>query len=122
MILTMIFYYTLSNEKYFSDGLFSYYSLCHYMRAWIRVLVRPVAMNTWRGWRESPHYKAQARPGLVRTVGLCAQRRVALMPRVIATAARDALSKDPRETAARFERPAKEYITKQLILYNVIRE
>ena len=40
-------------------------------------------------------------PGLVRTVGPCAQRRVALMPRAIATA-RDALS------IARFERPAKQ--------------
>ena len=45
--------------------------------------------------------------GLVRTVGPCAQRRVALMPRAIATA-RDALSNDWRESAARFERPAKQ--------------
>ena len=45
--------------------------------------------------------------GLVRTVGPCAQRRVALMPRAIATA-RDALSNDRRESAARFERPAKQ--------------
>ena len=37
--------------------------------------VRPVAMNAWRGRRESPHYKAQARPGLVRTVGPCAQKK-----------------------------------------------
>ena len=44
--------------------------------------------------------------GLVRTVGPCAQRRVALMPRAIATA-RDALSNDRRKSAARFERPAK---------------
>ena len=44
---------------------------------------------------------------LVRTVGPCAQRRVALMPRAIATA-RDALSNDRRESAARFERPAKQ--------------
>ena len=45
--------------------------------------------------------------GLVRTVGPCAQRRVALiiMPRAIATA-RDALSNERRESAARFERPA----------------
>ena len=47
--------------------------------------------------------------GLVRTVGPCAQRRVApaLMPRAIATA-RDAFcrSNDRRESAARFERSA----------------
>ena len=45
--------------------------------------------------------------GLVRTVGLCAQRRVALMPRAIATA-RDALSNDQCESAARFKKPAKQ--------------
>ena len=45
--------------------------------------------------------------GLVRTVEPCAQRRVALMPRAIATA-REAFcrSNDRRESAARFERPA----------------
>ena len=43
--------------------------------------------------------------GLVRTVGPCAQRRVALMPRAIATA-RDALSNNQYESAACFERPA----------------
>ena len=43
--------------------------------------------------------------GLVRTVGPCAQRRVALMPRAIATA-RDALLNKWRESAVRFERPA----------------
>ena len=42
--------------------------------------------------------------GLVRTVGPCAQSRV---PRAIATA-RDALSNDQRESAMRFERPAKQ--------------
>ena len=48
------------------------------------------------------------RAGLVRTVEPCAQRRVALMPRGIATA-RDALSNDRwRESAARFEKPAKQ--------------
>ena len=45
--------------------------------------------------------------GLVRTVGPCAQRRVALMPWAIATA-RDALSNDRRESAVLFERPAKQ--------------
>ena len=45
--------------------------------------------------------------GLVRTLEPCAQRRVVLMPRAIATA-RDAFcqSNDRRESAARFERPA----------------
>ena len=34
--------YTIYNEKYFSDGHFSYTcSPCHYMRAWIRVLDAP---------------------------------------------------------------------------------
>ena len=45
--------------------------------------------------------------GLVRTVGPCAQRRVALMPRAIATA-RDALTNDRRKSSARFEKPAKQ--------------
>ena len=45
--------------------------------------------------------------GLIRTVGSCAQRRVALMPQVIATA-RDALSNDWCESAMRFKRPAKQ--------------
>ena len=49
--------------------------------------MRPVAMNSRRGQRESPHLGS----GLVRTVGPCAQIRVALMPRAIATA-REALS------------------------------
>ena len=33
--------YTIYNEKYFSERQFSYNSLCHYMRAWIRVLDVP---------------------------------------------------------------------------------
>ena len=67
------------------------------MRAWIRVLDAP-------GCYERAALQGS---GLVRTVGPCAQRRVALMPRAIATA-RDALSNDQRESAARFERPAKQ--------------
>ena len=43
--------------------------------------------------------------GLVRTVGSCVRRRVALMPQAIATA-RDVLN-DWHESAVRFERPAK---------------
>ena len=67
------------------------------MRAWIHVLDAPGC------------YERAALQGsrLVRTVGPCAQRRVALMPRAIATA-RDALSNDRRESAARFEKPAKQ--------------
>ena len=59
--------------------------------------MRPVAMN-------EPHYKAQDWSELL---GPCAQRRVALIPRAIATA-RDALLNDRRESAARFEKPAKQ--------------
>ena len=44
--------------------------------------------------------------GLVKTVGPCAQSKA---PRVIATA-RDALSNDQHESAARFERPAKQVL------------
>ena len=47
--------------------------------------------------------------GLVRTVGPCAQRRMALMPRAIATA-RDTLSSDRCESATRFEKPAKQVL------------
>ena len=56
--------YTIYNEKYFSDGHFSYYSPCHYMRAWIRVLDAP-------GCYERAALQGS---GLVRTVGPCAQR------------------------------------------------
>ena len=63
------------------------------MRAWIRVLDAP-------GCYERATLQSS---GLVRTVGPCAQRRVALMPRAIATA-RDALSNDRRESpVATFE-------------------
>ena len=58
------------------------------MRAWIRVLDAPGCYEcAARAERKS----ALQGSGLVRTVGPCAQRRVALMPRAIATA-RDALS------------------------------
>ena len=65
------------------------------MRAWIRVLDAPSCYER----------AALQGSGLVRTVGPCAQRRVALMPRAIATA-RDALSNDWRESATCFKRPA----------------
>ena len=67
------------------------------MRAWIRVLDAP-------GCYERAALQGS---GLVRTVGPCAQRRVALIPRAIATA-RDALLNDQCESAARFEKPAKQ--------------
>ena len=95
----------ICNEKYFSDSHFSY-SLCHYMRAWIRVLDVPGCYER-AAWVERNSVLQGS--GLVRTVGLCAQRRVALMPRAIATA-RDALSNDWHESATRFERPAKQVL------------
>ena len=77
--------HTIYNEKYFSDDHFSYIV---YMRAWICVLDAPGCYEcAVRAERNS----ALQGSGLVRTVGPCAQRRVALMPRTIATA-RDALS------------------------------
>ena len=88
----IVVYYTNIQRKYFSDGHFSYniiLSPCYYMRTWIRVLDVP-------GCYERAALQGS---GLVRTVGPCAQRRVALMPRAIATA-RDALSNDRRESAA----------------------
>ena len=44
--------------------------------------------------------------GLVRTVGPCAQRRVALTPQAIARA----LLNDRHESATRFERPAEQVL------------
>ena len=84
-------------RKIFFRRSFFLYSRCHYMRAWIRVLDAP-------GCYEQAALQGS---GLIRTVGSCAQRRVALMPRAMATA-RDALSNDQCESAARFERPAKQ--------------
>ena len=72
------------------------------MRAWIRVLDAPSCYE--RAARAERKSTLQG-SGLVRTKGPCAQRRVTLMPRAIATA-RDALSNDRRESATRFERPA----------------
>ena len=90
------------NKKYFSDDHFS----CHYMRAWIRVMDTPSCYErVSRAERKSTLQGS----GLVRTVGPCAQRRVALMPRAIAIA-RDALSNDRCESAACFERPAKQVL------------
>ena len=73
------------------------------MRAWIRVLDAPCYYE--RAARVERKSALQG-SGLVRTVGRCAQSRAALMPWAIATAI-DALLNDWRESAARFERPAK---------------
>ena len=56
------------------------------MRAWIRVLEAP---SCYERAARAERKSALQGSGLVRTVGPCAQRRVALMPRAIATA-RDA--------------------------------
>ena len=68
---------------------FFLYSPCHCVGAWIRVLDAPSCYeHVARAERKS----ALQGSGLIRTVGPCSQRRVALlMPRAIATA-RDALS------------------------------
>ena len=74
------------------------------MRAWIRVLEPP---GCYERAARAERKSALQGSGLVRTVEPCAQRRVALMPRAIATA-RDAFcrSNDRRESATRFEGPA----------------
>ena len=74
------------------------------MREWIRILEAP---GCYERTAQAEKKSALQGSGLVRTVGSCAQRRVALMPRAIATA-RDAFcrSNDGRKSATRFERPA----------------
>ena len=74
------------------------------MRAWIRVLDAP---GCYERTAQVERKSALQGSRLVRTVGPCAQRRVALIPRAIATA-RDAFCRwnDRRESAARFEWPA----------------
>ena len=63
------------------------------MRAWIRILDVP---GCYERAARAERKSALQGSGLVRTIGLCAQRRVALMPRAIATA-RDALLNDQRK-------------------------
>ena len=98
-ILLVILYTT---KNIFRATIFLY-SPCHYMRAWIRVLDAPSCYEH-AAWPELERKSALQGSGLVRTVEPCAQRRV---PRAIATA-RDALSNNRRESAACFERPAKQ--------------
>ena len=74
------------------------------MRAWIHVLDAPDERAA-----QAERKSALQSSGLVRTVGPCAQRRVALMPRAIATA-RDALSNYRRESATHFKRPVKQVL------------
>ena len=71
------------------------------MGAWIRVLDVP---GCYERAARAERKSALQSSGLVRTVGPCAQSRV---PRAVATA-RDTLSNNRRESAARFERPAKQ--------------
>ena len=100
--LSLLYYI---QRKIFFRWSFFLYSTCHYMRAWILRVFDASNCYECVAWAERK--SALQGSGLVRTVGPCAQRRVALMPRVIATA-RDALSNDRRESATRFERPAKQ--------------
>ena len=99
MIVTLNILVYIQQKIFFRATIFLY-SLCHYMRAWIRVLEAP---GCYERAARAERKSALQGSGLVRTVGLCAQSRV---PRAIATA-RDALLNDRRESAARFERPAK---------------
>ena len=83
------------NEKYFSDDYFSYNnSPCHYMRAWIHILDAP---SCYERAAQAERKSTLQGSGLVRIVRPCAQRKVALMFRDLATA-RDALSNDGRES------------------------
>ena len=70
------------------------------MRAWIRVLDAP---GCYERAARAERKSALQGSGLVRTVGPCAQRSVALVPWAIATA-RDALSNDPGAKAPRVSR------------------
>ena len=74
------------------------------MRAWIRVSDAP---DCYERVAPTERKSALQGSGVVRTVGPCAQRRVALMPRAIATA-RDALLNDRCKRATCFEGPAKQ--------------
>ena len=96
----------LYRTKIFFRATIFLYSPCHYMRAWICVLDAP-SCNECAAQAERK--SALQGSGLVRTVGSCAQRRVTLMPRAIATA-RDAFCRwnDRHESAACFERHAKQ--------------
>ena len=96
--------YYIQRKNIFQTIIFLY-SACHYIRAWIHVLD---ASSCYECAAQAERKSILQGLGLVKTVGSCAQRRVALMPRAIATArARDTLLNDHCESAALFERPAK---------------
>ena len=73
------------------------------MRAWIPILDAP---GCYERAAQAERKSALLGSGVVRTVGPCAQRRVAIMPWAIATA-RDTLSNDRCKSATHFERPVK---------------
>ena len=74
------------------------------MRAWIRVLDAP---GCYKRAAQAERKSALQGSGLVRTVGPCAQRRVALNAMELA---RDALSNDWHKSVAHFERPAEQVL------------
>ena len=74
------------------------------MRAWICVSDAP---GCYERAAQAERKSALQGSGLVRTVGSCAQRRVALMPLAIARA----LSNDWCESAARFKRHTEQALT-----------
>ena len=74
------------------------------MRAWICVLDAPGCYEHTARVERKPALQGSE---LVKTVGLWAQRRVALTPWAIATAS-DAMLKEWHESPTRFERPAKQ--------------
>ena len=94
--------YTAKDIIFLRRSFFLYYSPCHYMRAWICILD---ILGCYECTVRAEGKFALQGSGLVRTVALCAQRRVALLPRAIATA-RDALLNDRHESAALFKRAA----------------
>ena len=69
------------------------------MKAWICILDAP---SCYERAAQAERKSALQGSGLVRTVGPCAQRKVALMPQAIELP-RDALSNDQRESFARGE-------------------
>ena len=86
----------LYNEKYFSDDHFSYNIIVRVLTwvAWICILD---ATGCYERAARAERKSTLQGSGLVRTVGPCAQKRVALVPWAIATA-RDTLLNDRCES------------------------
>ena len=104
MIASFVIIYIQRKIFFRSDNFLIICSPCHCRRAWIRVFEAPGCYErVARAERKSTLQGL----GMVRTMGPCAQRRVALMPWAIATA-RDVFcqSNDRRECAVRFKRQA----------------